>query len=162
MEEYLSEMTYVQVPAYRLVKKSAVSQNPEDEVIAEMMDWMKRNGLPVEKSRGIGYDIPVSKECQEKGYRGYTFCQSIPEDFMVQDEVEVIQFLGGHYAKLTIDNPMEDPFKKIPAGWNHLVEQLKERNLLNCSCEEGACFEECINTDRGQIMDIYIKVKEAF
>jgi len=162
MEEFLSEISYVQVPAYRFAKKSKISQNPEDEVIAEMMDWMKQNNLAPENSRGIGYDIPVSKEYQEKGCRGYAFCQSIPEDFDIQDDVEVFQFQGGHYAKLRIDNPMEDPFKKIPAGWNHLMETLKERNLLDHNWGEGTCFEECLMTDKGQIMDIYIRVKEAF
>lgn len=162
MENYLSEVTYEYVPAYRFAKKCKISQNPEDEAIAEMMDWMKQNNLAPEKSRAIGYDIPVSKEDQEKGYRGYAFCQSIPEDFKTKDDVEVFQFQNGHFAKLRIDNPMEDPFTKIPAGWNHLVQYLKERNLLGYACEEGASFEECLTTDKGQIMDIYIRVKEAF
>lgn len=162
MIDFLSEISYVNIPAYRFAKKTIISSNPEDEVIAQMMDWMQRNNLSLENSRGIGYDIPVSKDEQEKGLRGYAYCQSIPDDFMSNDEVEVFQFHGGHYAKCTINHPMEDPFKKIPAGWNYLFSTLKEKNLLTNACEEGVCFEECLMTDKGQIMDIYIKVKDVF
>ncbi len=162
MIEFLSEISYVSMPAYRFAKKTIISNNPEDEVIAEMIDWMKRNNLPLENSRAIGYDVPVSKEDQEKGLRGYAFCQSIPEGFITNDEVQLFSFQGGHYAKLSIDHPMEDPFRKIPAGWNHLLAKLKEKDLLIHTCEEGACFEECLMTEKGQIMDIYIKVKDVF
>lgn len=162
MEDFFSEITCCHIPAYRMASGRIISSNPEDEIIGQMAKWAKSLNLDFSSLKHFGFDIPVSKEEEEKGFRGYEFWVNIPNHITDVYPYTLVDYKGGIYGRLRVYNPFEDPFRKIPAGWKHLFAYLKENDLLANACETGSCLEECLETDEGSVLDLFLKVKKEF
>ena len=162
MENYLSEVTCCHLPQYRMVSGKKISSTPEEEIMTEMGKWAVEKDLDYNNSKKFGFDVPVSKQETENSLRGYEYWIGIPSHFNEIEPYQLIDFKGGVYARLRVFNPFEDPFIKIPNGWNALNQFLVDNDLLTSSCELGFCLEECIETNEGTVLDLFLKVKKEF
>lgn len=162
MDAIFSEVTYQFIPGYRMARAKAIGQEPEDEVIARLEKWIIEQGLDVKACRHFGFDIPVSEEDQQKGFRGYEYWMSVPESMEASEDVWIEEFDGGHYASLRITEPFVNPCEIIPQGWSHLMEYIRSHKLEMECFTTGCCLEEVFMTPDETFMDIFIKLKEPF
>lgn len=163
MLPYLSEPKVVTLKEMHAIGCSIISKTPEFDVIDYMTDFKIKNQIPTFTE--IGFDIPVSSEALEEGYRGY-------EQWLVVDEENAVNFSNddvkhkvvphGKYLMLTISDPFLDPFERITTGWKKLVSAAEEENLRTdeiCGSEVYG-FEEKVCMMHRIDMNLFLKIVE--
>ncbi len=142
------------VPAFRYIKHTVISTDPEGDSLNHVFNIARDNG--VEHPRVIGWDFPCVSQEQINVFNmhGYTAAWILPEGFSPAG-FEVCEQKAHKYAAIHIESPFENPFVIIPNAyktlWNYMnlngLEHNEEDNIL-------PCFE----TD-GDSMDVYISCK---
>ena len=161
-EEYFSPVTVVTVPAFTIGRYVIISPQPEDDVQLYLDHWARKSGLYefCEKPRQIGWDFPfVSMEQQNRfGLRGYAAGWILPEGFVPRcPGVEISSQGQARYARITVRDPFQSAFARIPRGYQRILEYLGANGFRENHGEEYlGCFEEVYETDGCTYMDIYI------
>lgn len=140
-------------PAFRYVKHTVVSTDPEGDAINWAFNTARDNG--VEKPKVIGWDFSCVSQEQINVYNmhGYTAAWILP-DGIVPQNTEIYEQADHKYAAIHIETPFENPFVTIPNGYKTLMEYMRVNGLEQTSENVIPCFE----TD-GDTMDIYIACK---
>lgn len=169
MVDYLSDVRYRMINAMDLICARAVSENPEDEVMARLEKFFTTQGI--KKGRNFGFDVPLSEEDSEKGLRGYEYWLEVTPEVLEEldlpttfEGMSIWHFhLDAHrYASLRIEEPFVDPFERIGGGWKALVGWMEANDLHLAHQKHGNenpyCLEEVMEEDGTTKMDIFIPV----
>jgi AraC family transcriptional regulator len=158
MEYSFSDVRIEELNTMYVVSSYVISNNPEEEVIAFMTKWMENNNIDP-RSRKFGFDIPVSEEQRQKGFRGYEYWITVKEDTTPCEGATIKKIDECQYAILRITNPFSNPFQAIPAGWKKLVEWINTKGYEpDCRAEcykEKYWLEEKLEENGITYMDVY-------
>lgn len=163
-DEIYSEITIKRVQAFRMARYVMVTPKPEDDVNAYMDNWALQSGLLKlhPDAMRIGWDFPyVSPELQNRfGLRGYVAAYILPEGFETNyPGVEFADQEEADYAVITIYNPFEAAFERIPNAYKKLLEFLQANGFREKPKENVlSCFEHVYEKDGITCMDVYIHV----
>lgn len=152
------------VDAFRMARYVIVSPNPEDDVQSYVEAWAKRSGLLDLKpdAMRIGWDFPyVTLEQQSRfGLRGYVAAYVLPEGFTTScPGVEYAEQAEADYAVITITNPQESPFYRIPKAYHKIMAYLQANGFKEKTpADTISCFEHEYEKDGVHYMDVYIHV----
>ncbi len=160
MEDYLGEIRQVTLKPMRMASAQRIGAEPENEVIEFITNWANKHGIDHKSTRSFGFDIPVADAEKQKGHRGYEYWIAIPEGIGPEPETKLVDFTGGEYITLRINDPFVDPFDRIPKGWQHLVAHIRSQNLMADFCTVGSCLEEVVTENGVTCMDILIRLKK--
>lgn len=161
-EDYFSPVSIVTVPAFTYGQYVIISPQPEDDVQLYLRHWAERSGLyaVTDKPRLIGWDFPyVSREQQNRfGLRGYAAAYMLPEDFTpLCPGVEIARQDAAQYARITVRDPFQSAFARIPKGYQLILQYLGANGFKEChGTDYIPCFEEVYERDGETRMDIYI------
>lgn len=149
-DEMYSDLRVETVPAFRYVRYTVISCDPESDAIGKMYKIAKDNGDNAPKI--IGWDFPFLSQEQTNVYHmhGYTAAWVLPEN-ITPEGLEVIEQSSHSYAAIHIERPFDNPFVTIPNGYKTIDEYMKINGLKHVWEGVIPCFE----TD-GESMDIYI------
>jgi AraC family transcriptional regulator len=156
MAEHFGEIELVSLPAFRAARYQVISQTPEDDSSRRLGEWLKEQKLQNWESRRFGFDVPAAEELQKKGLRGYESWVTVPQGVEGSADVDVIDFPGGRYAYMLISDAFADPFQIIPAGWQKLVNWVKDSAY---QFDDRPCLEEVIETSPKPALAIYLAIK---
>jgi hypothetical protein len=138
-EIYLETLPPMRVAAYR-----AISRTPEDDAMSVLTQWAAEAGIRG-APRNFGFDVEVSEKQQAAGMRGYELWFEVPAHVWPSGPAAVHDFPGGRYAALRLDNPFDDPFRRIPEGWGVLHEWVVTQGSDDSA--ERLCLEELVERD---------------
>ena len=161
-EAYFSAVSIVTVPGFRLGRYVIISPQPEDDVQAYLDRWATQSGLYAFEPhpRQIGWDFPfVSMEQQNRfGLRGYVAGWILPEGFETEcPGVEIYRQDTTQYATITVHDPFQAAFDRIPKGYQRILEYLGANGFKeNHGTQFLGCFEEVYEHNGETCMDIYI------
>lgn len=149
-DDAYSDLRVETVPAFRYVKYTVISTDPESDAIDRMFSIARDNG--VENPQIVGWDFPNLSQEQINVFNmhGYTAAWILPDDITPSD-CEICEQAAHKYAAIHIDAPFGNPFVIIPNGYKILMEYMKVNGLKQAYKDVIPCFE----TD-GDTMDIYI------
>lgn len=160
--EAYSDVRIRTVPGFRMARYVMISPNPEDDVNAYMKAWAERSGLAALPGEHmyIGWDFPfVSMEQQNRfGLRGYAAAYILPEGFEPKcPGVEIARQGDAKYAVVTITDPFQAAFERIPGAYKLILRYLdcngfKENGAGECL----SCFEHAYRKDGVEYMDVYV------
>lgn len=160
--DYYSPVSILTVPSFTLGRYLIISPQPENDVQMYLDHWAQCSGLaefPGQK-RQIGWDFPfVSMEQQNRfGLRGYVAGWILPEGFEPKcPGVEIYTQSEAQYAKITVHDPFQAAFDRIPKGYQRILEYLGANGFKeNHGTEFLGCFEEVYEKNGETYMDIYI------
>lgn len=177
MKNYLSDVSYVVLPAMTVLSGVAEGKEPEDAIIGLMNRLAAHYQLDV--SRAFGFDVPVEGEHDAMEYRAYEYWLVVSEETLAAKEISsVLSFEGTEilrkhipsyrYATLAIDDPFSAPFERIPGGWRALMTWLETRDFKDSPAGahfQAQCLEEVVESagegasaGGGTVMRIYIPV----
>ncbi len=165
-----SPITIETVPAFRMARYVVISPSPEDDVNGYMDRWAEKNGLlsiPGCKPRRIGWDFPfVSQEQRMRfGLRGYVAAYVLPDEFQCAcaSGVEFFQQAEAQYAVITIRDPFQAAFERIPNAYKRLLEHLKGNGFKEKPNREDvlACFEWVYEEDGVEYMKVYLHLEDV-
>lgn len=161
-ESYYSPVSIVTVPAFTLARYVMISPQPENDVQMYLDNWAIMSGLYEyePRPRQLGWDFPfVSMEQQNRfGLRGYVAGWILPDGFEPRcPGTERYTQPEALYAKITVQDPFQAAFERIPKGYQRVLEYLgangfKEKHGI----EFLGCFEEVYEKDGVTYMDIYV------
>lgn len=137
-------------PAFRYVKYTVISTDPEGDAINHMFSIAHDNG--VENPQIIGWDFPnlSQEQINVLNMHGYTAAWILPEEIAPND-LEICEQTEHKYAAIHIEEPFRNPFVIIPNGYGTLMEYMKVNGLKQVCKDVIPCFETY-----GDTMDIYI------
>lgn len=165
-----SKVERVSLPKMFVASYEVTSSEPEQTAIEFVENWLKNRGLNVgeDSVRGFGFDCHKGRDIPS-GCRIYHVYYSVPESINGDSDVEVKEFAGGNFAKLTVQDPFSGDF---PLGWGVLLKWTfdnNEENLLGCtspddcyslfSNEDTPCLEELYCHNGIQFMDLYLPIR---
>lgn len=160
--DYFSPVSIVTVPAFTLGRYVVISPQPENDVQTYLDHWAKQSGFyeAVPNPRQIGWDFPfVSMEQQNRfGLRGYVAGWLFPEGYEPRcPGLEIYRQGETQYAKITVHDPFQAAFDRIPKGYQIILEYLGANGFKeNHGTEYLGCFEEVYERNGETFMDIYI------
>ena len=161
-EDYYSPVSIVTVPAFTLGRYVIISPQPENDVQMYLDRWAAMSGLYdfTPHPRQIGWDFPfVSMEQQNRfGLRGYAAGWILPDGFEPKcPGIEHYRQKETQYAKITVYDPFQAAFDRIPKGYQRILEYLGANGFKeNHGVEFLGCFEEVYEKGGITCMDIYI------
>ena len=159
-----SPITIQTVKSFKMARYVMITPNPEDDVNAYMDMWAKQSGLLQyeRNAKRIGWDFPfVSMEQQNRfGLRGYVAAYILPDGFeTTYPGVEFAEQKEANYAVITIEEPFEQAFERIPNAYKMIMEYL-QANGFKEKPEDNvlSCFEYVYEKDGVTYMDVFIHV----
>lgn len=164
-ENIYSDIKIRKVLPFTMARYVIISPNPEDDVNSYMDSWARNSGLLTmfPDAKRIGWDFPfVSLELQNRfGLRGYVAAYIIPEGFETDyPGVEYEKQLEADYAVITINNPFESAFERIPNAYKKIMQYLQANNFKEKPREKVlSCFEYVYKKDELTCMDVYVHVE---
>ena len=159
-----SEITIKTVNAFQMARYVMVTPKPEDDVNAYMDNWAQQSGLlqKYPDAMRIGWDFPyVSSELQNRfGLRGYVAAYILPEGFETCcPGVEYAKQDKADYAVITVYDPFEAAFERIPNAYKKILEFLQANGFREKTKEDIlSCFEYVYEKNGLTCMDVYIHV----
>ena len=155
-----SSVGIVVLERFRMAQYTVISGEPEDDSIAHMTQWAKKNGL--ENPTMIGCDVPMLSLEQQTvyGLRGYMTAVILPDGFKTPCEgVRDVWQEKGKYARITIRDPFAAPFDLIPNAYKAIQKHIKKRGIRHTNAgDQLCCFEHVYEKDGVRYMDVYIAV----
>ena len=152
----------VRVEPFRMAQYVIISANAKQDATAYMDYWIKNSGLlsRIPNPLRICWDFPyVSAE--QKSRFGMTGCGCgciIPEDFIPAcGGPECIRQETADYALMTVRNPFDPGFNRIPHAYRTIMEFLST-NGIRKSAAPGVlpCFERRYEQDGTPYVDIFV------
>ncbi len=170
MKNYLSDVRYEAILPMTVISGVAVGSEPEDQIISLMNQMASEYGIVVQ--RQFGFDSPVEGDQDATVYRGYEYWLVVqpteisklpsPSFTFEQTSIHTKQIPGYRYATLTIENPFENPFERIPGGWKALLSWLEAHDFKDAGPKlvTGNCLEEVITSEdtTNTVMHIYVPI----
>lgn len=152
IEKY-SNLRVEDVPGFRYVEHTVISNNPESDALDRVYKIAKENGD--NNPKVVGWDFPnlSVEQINVFNMHGYTAAWIVPDDITPKD-LEVKEQKAHKYAAIHIDRPFDNPFVTIPGAYGTLNDYMRTNNLSHVENEVIPCFETA-----GEDMDVYIACK---
>jgi DNA gyrase inhibitor GyrI len=122
-----SEVQIRELPPMRVVSFRAISATPEEDAARHVAEWAVKQQLP-QTLRNFGFDVEVTEEQRNAGLRSYELWMAAPPGIEPGEGMLARQFIGGLYAVMTIYDALDEPFARIPAGWEYLHNWVTENS----------------------------------
>lgn len=164
LEDIYSEVRIKRMKPFIMARYVMVTPNPEDDVNYYMDNWARNCGLlgMYPDAMRIGWDFPyVSPELQNRfGLRGYVAAYVIPDGFETDyPGVEYAEQIEADYAVITVYDPFQNAFERIPNAYKRIMQYLQANNFREKPQEKIlSCFEQVYEKDGITCMDVYIHV----
>ena len=153
-----SDVRHETLETMRVASCCIISRSPEGQVTQFLPLWCKERG--VEGTRAFGFDYPVDRELQKKGFRGYEYWMVVPEHITATEGVTVANIPGNEYAVLRIANPFSAPLERIGMGWKRLRDWCLAHENVPTTSKDKYWLEEVVSDDDGNLhMDCYFPLK---
>lgn len=148
-----SNLRVEEVPGFRYVEHTVISNDPEGDAIDRVYKFAKENGD--DNPKVIGWDFPnlSAEQINVFNMHGYTAAWIVPESITPQ-RLELKEQKVHKYAAIHIERPFDNPFVTIPGAYGTLNDYMRTNGLIHVEDEAIPCFE----TD-GESMDVYIACK---
>ena len=129
-----------------------ISENPEDEAMKPVLEYLKQKQL-LGTTKMYGGNVKPFSSQKNKAY-GYGFMATIPMDYEVEAPLKTMMLEGGLYAAI-------DSTDQIYESWQDLVMKVKEDNMYQ-SDRSRLCLEEHIfnGEDEGFSLVLYEPIKK--
>ena len=144
------------VPAFRSVRYTVVSPEPEGDAIDHVRAWAGAQGIA--SPQIIGWDFPLVSPEQANVFHmhGYTAALILPENEEIPGQDALLQ-RAQKYVAITIREPMVAPFRLIPNAYKVLMTHMKVNGIRHLECNEVIpCFEREYDLEGVHYMDVYI------
>lgn len=159
MEQNLTSAITIETKApMRVACYRVISATPEDDVTRFMDEWIARHS-PGTPSASFGFDVEVSPEQAKQGLRGYEIWRAVPPEVEPAEGVTIRNFPGGLYAVMTLYDPFEDPFQRIPGGWHQLHEWVISSDRYRSGSQQW--LEELLHEGSATHLKLYHPVAVA-
>jgi predicted transcriptional regulator YdeE len=142
-----------------------ISGEPEDDSIAHMELWARKNGLSAltgGKVTMIGCDMSILSIEQKTvyGLRGYLSAVILPESFTAKcNGVREVWQDTGKYAMISVRDPFRAPFDLIPKAYQAVMQHMEAHGIRHAGGEGQLwCFEKVYEQDGVTMMGIYVSV----
>lgn len=147
------------------VSRQTVSKWELDSAYPEMdaLNHVKEIALQcgVREPQLIGWDFPFLSQEQMNVFHmhGYAAAWILPENMEVK-HAEVIAQDAHNYMAMTIKEPFEAPFDRIPNAYKALMSYMQANSIqMKHDNEVLPCFEKEYTREGTVYMDVYIAVK---
>lgn len=157
MSHKFGDIEFKELDPQRVICSRIISAEPEEDSMRTVQNWLVQHGLDPEGRRSFGFDSAVSQAEADAGLRGYEVGYVVPEEVNADDGVQNRIYGGGMYAVMRIYNAFEAPFEAIPAGWQHLMEEIKKTPEWQPTW--SLCYEEVAKGETGTDLILYHHVK---
>lgn len=156
-----SSIKVVTLEAFKYVRYTVISKDPEGDSINNIEAWAKKNNIT--NPQIIGWDFPFISQEQINIYHmhGYTAACIIPEGEEHKcNEEEIMSKEKSQYAVIAIKEPFKAPFQLIPNAYKTIMSYM-EINGLRHREESNVlpCFEKKYLKDDVYYMYVYIAVQ---
>lgn len=159
MDNTYSEVKFERIGKMHVASYKVISQNPEEDSISFLNGWAEKNGcLHIPGIRNFGFDVQISKQQQEEGLRGYEYWLTVPDNVVESDGIVIKDIKEDEYAVLRITDPFNDPFKKIPTGWQSLHNWVESSEYKLINCKGRHWLEEVVEEDGITYMYLYYPI----
>lgn len=158
-DEAFSNIRTETLEAFKYVRYTVISMEPEDDAIAHINKLAKH--LNIDDPNIIGWDFPRVSQEQINVYHmhGYTSALILPNDFIDVKNLEIIKQNKQKYVAITIKNPFTDPFHLIPNAYKTLMTHIKVNQLSSKEPNDViSCFEKEYIIDGINYMDVFIAI----
>lgn len=155
-DEALHHIRTQTLPAFRYVKYTVISPEPEDDALAHMKNTAAAHGDP--DPYLIGWDFPHLTPEQVNLHRmhGYTAAWVLKTG-TAPDGCTVSVQDACRYAAVTIIRPFDAPFRIIPNAYKTLMAYMQVNHLPHTRKKDIIdCFEYSYQKDGTEYMDVYI------
>ena len=148
-----SNLRVEEVPAFRYVKHTVISTEPESDALDRIYKYAKENGI--DNPKVIGWDFPrlTAEQINVFKMHGYTAAWILP-DGITPEGLEIREQAGHRYAAIHIERPFDNPFSTIPGAYHTLGDYMRTNGLAYVENEVIPCFETA-----GGSMDVYMACK---
>jgi transcriptional regulator with XRE-family HTH domain len=160
-----SPVRIVTVERFRMAQYVVISGEPEDDSIAHMELWARKNGLHAltgGKVTMIGCDMPILSIEQKTvyGLRGYLSAVILPESFTAKcNGVREVWQDTGKYAMISVRDPFSAPFDLIPKAYQAVMKHMETHGIRHAGGDGQLwCFEKVYEQDGVTMMDIYVSI----
>lgn len=159
-----SEIKIQTVEAFRMARYVMISPQPENDVNAYMDRWASSSGLLAfdKNAKRIGWDFPfVSSEQKNRfGLRGYVAAYILTQGFETDyPGVEIAEQKEADYAVITIREPFENAFERIPNAYKMIMQYLGAKGFKEKPEENILAWYEYVYEKAGTTyMDIFVYV----
>ncbi len=164
VDEIYSEVKIKKVKAFKMAQYVMITPNPEDDVNAYLEEWEQKSGLLSfdKNAKRIGWDFPYVSSEQKNRFklRGYAAAYILPEGFEPTcNGVEIVDQDEANYAMITIQEPFESEFERIPNAYKIIIDYLKTNGFKE-KTEENilSCFEYVYEKGGITYMDVFIHI----
>ena len=164
VDEIYSEVKIKKVKAFKMAQYVMITPNPEDDVNAYLEEWAQKSGLLSfdKNAKRIVWDFPYVSSEQKNRFklRGYAAAYILPEGFEPTcNGVEIVDQDEANYAMITIQEPFESEFERIPNAYKIIIDYLKTNGFKE-KTEENilSCFEYVYEKDGIKYMDVFIHI----
>lgn len=161
-----SPVSVRRVEAFRMARYVIISPNPENDVNHYMDAWAERSGLKRlvgDQLTMIGWDFPfLSQEQRTRfGLRGYAAACLLPEGFEPACcGAEIARQEAANYAAITIRDPFNGPFERIPNAYQRIMAWLEKNGGHHAREHALSCFERVYQQAGVDYMDVYVLTEQ--
>lgn len=151
-----SDIRLETVPAFRSVRYTVISPEPEEDAIGHVRAWARAQGIASPEI--IGWDFPLVSPEQTNVFHlhGYTAALILRDDAEIAGQDALFQ-RAQKYLAITIREPMAAPFRLIPNAYKVLMTHMKVNGIRHLECDEVIpCFEREYDLKGVHYMDVYI------
>lgn len=151
-----SDIRLETVPAFRSVRYTVISPEPEEDAIGHVRAWARAQGIASPEI--IGWDFPLVSPEQTNVFHlhGYTAALILRDDAEIAGQDALFQRAQKYFA-ITIREPMAAPFRLIPNAYKVLMTHMKVNGIRHLECDEVIpCFEREYDLKGVHYMDVYI------
>lgn len=151
-----SDITIEKLEAFRYMKYTVISPEPEDDAIRRIEVLARELQVPHPKI--IGWDFPHLSQEQINVYHmhGYTAALVLPEDLEINEGgLPVEERKAGSYVTITIEEPMSNPFHLISNAFKSVFQYID----VNRYPHGRFCFEHLYRESGKEYMTIYVAIE---
>lgn len=163
-ESIYSEVTIQTVKPFKMARYVMISPQPENDVNAYLERWATASGLLAfdKDAKMIGWDFPfVSLEQKNRfGLNGYVAAYILPQGFeATYPGVEIAEQKEADYAVITIREPFENAFERIPNAYKKIMQHLGAKGFKEKAEDNILSYYEYVYDREGiTYMDVFIYV----
>lgn len=161
-DEAYSDIRIERVEAFRYIRYTVISTEPEGDAINRVKGWA--DALGIAQPQIIGWDFPELSQEQINVYNmhGYSAALVLEEGTTPADQnAEVICQQAQSYIAITVREPFTAPFRLIPNAYRTLDTYMRANGIRHREAPDIIpCFEKEYVRDGVVYMDVYIAVEE--
>ncbi len=149
----------VKLDPMRAASVYAFGISPEKDAWQNLVAWAKPKGLlrSINEHTIFGFNNP--NPLSDSSKYGYELWIKVSSEIEPDGEVRIIEFHGGPYAVIRCE-ALGQPYKNIPAAWQHLVEWCNINNYRPGYHQSLEKFITAGDDPDNLILDLYYPIRD--